>query len=261
MSVRSRLEDAKHLYEVGRFDGALLSVLVAVAATSRKRRPMPEQDRVAFESFLREEMLVVTGGAVESYHVRFRGKMVRMEELLYRFVRNQLAHEGKLPTDVRFERSKDVGSLLTNVTEDSITLSESWMDGLSKCVQFAPENHNEFPGIADTPVDVLKWLMFGKRREGANVEQYWERRVEFATTQIGRPSEPRDQGASIPAGRPRTLEEIRRDYPSAYDKWSKKDDELLAQGFRRGNNPADIAALLGRQPGAIRSRLSKLGLV
>src|SRR5262245_31631524 len=37
--VHARLEDAKVLYEAGRIDGALLTTLVAVAATSKKRYP------------------------------------------------------------------------------------------------------------------------------------------------------------------------------------------------------------------------------
>lgn len=74
-------------------------------------------------------------------------------------------------------------------------------------------------------------------------------------------SERDDRRASIPARRRRTVEEIRRDYPNAYAKWSEKDDELLAQEFHRGKKPSVVAVLLGRQPSAIRSRLRKLGLV
>lgn len=37
MSLFARLDDAQVLYEQGRLHGALLSLLVAIAATSRKR--------------------------------------------------------------------------------------------------------------------------------------------------------------------------------------------------------------------------------
>lgn len=179
MSIRKRLEDAQFLFANERFDGALLSVLVGIAATSRKRRPVPTKDRVAFESFLGEEMIVVTGGGVANYNVMFREEMMPLQKLLYKFVRNELAHEGKLPKDVKFVDGEP-GRVSLEVQPEAITLSKSWMEGLMKCVQFAPENGDEFPEFAETPDDVLRWLMFGKRRDSDQAQAYWRKRAEFA---------------------------------------------------------------------------------
>ena len=56
------------------------------------------------------------------------------------------------------------------------------------------------------------------------------------------------------------LEEIQQLHPRAYEKWADEEDAHLIQLFRSGKTPKEIAETLQRQPGAIHSRLSKLGL-
>jgi len=53
---------------------------------------------------------------------------------------------------------------------------------------------------------------------------------------------------------------IRRDYPRAYQKWTPEEEAELKALTVRGNSIKELAAALHRQPGAIRSRLGKLGL-
>ena len=60
------------------------------------------------------------------------------------------------------------------------------MNGLIKAVQFAPENATEFPETADMPDDVIKWMLFDRRREGSHVPEYWEARQKFASAFIER---------------------------------------------------------------------------
>ncbi len=55
-----------------------------------------------------------------------------------------------------------------------------------------------------------------------------------------------------------TFDVIRKDFPKAYEKWSEKDDELLEQNHLSGMNIKELAKLLQRKPGAIRSRLKKM---
>lgn len=54
---------------------------------------------------------------------------------------------------------------------------------------------------------------------------------------------------------------LREQYPNAYRPWQTQEDDLLTISWRRGEKTINLAELLGRQPGAIRSRLRKLGLV
>ena len=57
-----------------------------------------------------------------------------------------------------------------------------------------------------------------------------------------------------------SVEGIRHDHPKAYEKWDAAQDAQLRQLFQEGKSVADIAAMMKRQPGAIASRLAKLGL-
>jgi hypothetical protein len=56
------------------------------------------------------------------------------------------------------------------------------------------------------------------------------------------------------------VEEIRRTHPRAYAPWEAGDDARLEERFCERATIEDLAREFGRQPGAIRSRLRKLGL-
>lgn len=56
-------------------------------------------------------------------------------------------------------------------------------------------------------------------------------------------------------------DEIKRQYKKAYEKWEPEEDRALKRGFKDGVSINRLAATFQRQPGAIRSRLTKLGLL
>src|SRR4051794_17852190 len=102
MSIADRVDDARLLYRNGRGDGALLSLLVAVAATSRRRFPRPargrrghpqqptDTDGGAFEAFLAAELPKTT--RINNFTIHFRGQQRRLESILYEFMRCELTH-------------------------------------------------------------------------------------------------------------------------------------------------------------------------
>ena len=55
------------------------------------------------------------------------------------------------------------------------------------------------------------------------------------------------------------LDEIRRSYPRAYEPWTNDEEQDLERLYNAGRDVEEIAAALGRQPGAIRSRLNRIG--
>ncbi len=57
------------------------------------------------------------------------------------------------------------------------------------------------------------------------------------------------------------FDEIRKHHPRAYEKWTKDEEEKLSELYNDGKNTKEISKYLERQPGAIKSRLQKLGLV
>lgn len=56
------------------------------------------------------------------------------------------------------------------------------------------------------------------------------------------------------------LEEIKASFPNAYEKWTEFDEALLRRQLANGASITTLSRLLHRQPGAIRSRIRKLGL-
>jgi hypothetical protein len=55
------------------------------------------------------------------------------------------------------------------------------------------------------------------------------------------------------------LEAIRTEHPAAYVRWTPEEEQRLLAEYDRGRTVNELAELLGRQPGGIRSRLHRLG--
>ena len=75
--------------------------------------------------------------------------------------------------------------------------------------------------------------------------------VSAAPAQESSPSQPKTYDVAA----------IRKEHSQAYAPWSEQDDEYLRSRFLEGATLEDLVSEFGRQPGGIRSRLRKLGLV
>jgi ATP-dependent DNA helicase RecQ len=53
--------------------------------------------------------------------------------------------------------------------------------------------------------------------------------------------------------------DIQKKHLTAYQKWTKEEEQKLISGYNNGRTIKELSELLGRQPGGIRSRLKKLG--
>jgi hypothetical protein len=86
-------------------------------------------------------------------------------------------------------------------------------------------------------------------------------RVQEAVASRGGQINPQS-GSGLNADRPKTQnEKIRQKYPRAYVKWSQDEDENLKKEYASCQQIGELAQRFQRQPGAIRSRLQKLGLI
>ena len=116
VGVQARVEDAGMLADNGRYEGAMLLLLIAVAATSRKRYPRgmlskkyPKKkmsDGEAFTTFLKDEMRRLV--KEHDDFIVYDGEKKPVEEFLYKYLRNQLVHEGRTPIDLYPMRNGDV---------------------------------------------------------------------------------------------------------------------------------------------------------
>jgi len=74
-------------------------------------------------------------------------------------------------------------------------------------------------------------------------------------------SAPGREKSGLVSGQAYSVSTLRQRYPNAYRPWQTPEDDLLTTSWRSGKSTKAMAELLGRQPGAIRSRLRKLELV
>jgi len=183
MSIRDRCDDAAVLWEQKRYEGALLSLLVGIAATSRKRYPQETGlgDRVAFTKFLKEEILVLTQGGAENISIHlpqanpkyYPTKTVPLEDIFYTYIRCTMAHEGGLPKYIQFTGGPSSGFQI-DTNNDTLKMSRSFIEHLNRVIIYAPENFDEFDEVSVMPDDVVSWVLFGKRRE--NYDGYMKMR-------------------------------------------------------------------------------------
>lgn len=147
MSLKNRIEEAKILWNAGRKEGAFILVLIAVAATSRKRYPKPILDSEAFKQFILDEMGTITGGPDKNVAFPFMGNdKTPLEDILYYHLRCQLVHEGAMPESIVFTQPKIEKGKRYNVLKltDPLGFPEGWVPNLVKAVVEAPENSNLF---------------------------------------------------------------------------------------------------------------------
>lgn len=151
MSIRARIEDAQVLYRNGRYEGALLLVLVAVAATARKRYPKTtckkdpqNKDNYVFRKFLSEEMPKLAPGWSEDHPlaIQFQGAQLLLPKILYKWIRCELIHEGKLPLFIKIKSGE--GLEVTVLNNQEITFTKGLILYLTKVVIEAPENNELF---------------------------------------------------------------------------------------------------------------------
>ena len=57
------------------------------------------------------------------------------------------------------------------------------------------------------------------------------------------------------------LDRIKRQFPKAYEQWTPDEDEKLKKQYAVGLSIPELAAFFQRQKSAIRSRLTKLGVL
>jgi hypothetical protein len=143
MSIRSRLEDATILYSAGRREGAFVQVLIAAAATSRKRYKQAEwDDAESFKNFIYDELGVITNGLKYNVAFPFQGRNTPLEDIFYHHLRCQLVHEGSMPESISFTeaRKEDGKEYIVLKLENPLGFPIAWAETLATAIWLAPEN-------------------------------------------------------------------------------------------------------------------------
>ena len=146
MSAKNLIEDAQVLWELERKGSAFALILIAFAATARLRYPKPEPDNKSFKKFIRDELPTILRTADTAVSLPFKGKLLPIEDILYKELRCQLIHEGKLPDSIVFTPKtvqRGVACDMITIT-DPIGMPESWVLNMIRVVVDAPENASLF---------------------------------------------------------------------------------------------------------------------
>lgn len=145
MSIENRIAKAERDLAERDYENALLQVLVAVAATARKRYPN-ETDRNAFESFLKDDFgrkiqpnISIRGGYIK---VAFVDRTETLEHILYKFVRCNLMHEAGIPPEITF---LPIDGFHLAPRGTTLEIGYGVIEILIRIVKEAPENATLFP--------------------------------------------------------------------------------------------------------------------
>ncbi|WP_158891957.1 MULTISPECIES: hypothetical protein [unclassified Pseudomonas] len=154
MTIPTLVEDAKFLIENDRHLAALSLLLLAVAGSSRRKYPDRKNvgDGQAFKWFLGGMIrkLLLNDENLDAHErigisVEVDGKQLPMEDVLYKYYRCALVHEGQLSAEVAIVPSRG-GDLRAGVIGGSISLGPvfeidyRWIGVLTACVVQAPCN-------------------------------------------------------------------------------------------------------------------------
>lgn len=135
------MDDAVLLWEQNRREGAFLSILIAVAASARKRYPNRSavNDGDAFRLFLEASRSVRIA-------VEYRSVLWPVEKIFYTWFRCELVHEGGLPVDIEFmpEQAGILSVRAGGAPEYILKVSDGWFWHLARAVIFSPENEEVF---------------------------------------------------------------------------------------------------------------------
>ena len=126
--IAERVEDARLLWQAGRWEGALLCVLVAVAARARLAYPpgVRLSERASFESY-------VTQCFPWRLSTEYRGRLETIEHVFYKWLRCQLVHEAVLPVDLDFFEYDGLSLRAGGAPEFRLLLSTGWFEALAAC--------------------------------------------------------------------------------------------------------------------------------
>jgi hypothetical protein len=136
---------------------------------------------------LGEEVRVITAGSVINYFVRcpradvkkYPDEMMPLQDVLYTFVRCQLAHEAEIADNVQFLQDDAIS---VAGEKDRLVFGGGMLKRLLIVPEYAPENADEFPLVAHMPMDVVGWMLFGQRR-GSHAD-YLEQRERRLTVHL-----------------------------------------------------------------------------
>jgi hypothetical protein len=150
MGIKQRIVDAEHLWNAGQKEGAWIQVMIATAATARKRYPRPMSDNKAFKQYIRDISFTILSGLPKPPNLKNAEVVIKFgtrpfEDVLYKDYRCAWIHEGGLDS-VGLSEFKIVDGQIVDslVVGDNTQLPSTWIINLIQAIRLSPENLEEF---------------------------------------------------------------------------------------------------------------------
>ncbi|SDP33359.1 hypothetical protein SAMN05428975_1187 [Mucilaginibacter sp. OK268] len=148
MNIKQLITDAEFLYLHQHYYGALALSMVVIGASSRKTYPSGTasiatppgrmNDKEAFQTFLTDNWK----GLKPKLEVD--GKGYSMAEILYKFYRCNIVHEGALPPEFSFTDQGDESLTITTGGGSPFTINKVWIKALLHTAKSADCNRADF---------------------------------------------------------------------------------------------------------------------
>ncbi|WP_375243486.1 hypothetical protein [Sphingomonas parapaucimobilis] len=144
--IRKQYDRAIGVRDFGETEAAVQLALIALAAAARIRYPKPTSDRMAFTSYICDEIPGWNGSFI------FREEPTDLPTILYKFVRCEYVHEAGLPVDINFTDRQDTTMVIGG---GAIELGRGWLDRMLYAISHDRALYPVFSDLVAPPVPIL----------------------------------------------------------------------------------------------------------
>ncbi len=135
--VSRRIQQCIERLHVNDHEGALVNLVPAIDKTAKKRRP---KDGVGkrIKSFLKDEEVLITSVGMGNIFKDCKFGKYSLEEVLYKFGRTCISHEGELDHRLNFNSTGQI-----QIADENWNLPVGYVVAMTLAVIIAPENKGE----------------------------------------------------------------------------------------------------------------------
>jgi hypothetical protein len=126
-------------------------------------------------------------------------------------------------------------------------------------------------GVTRERIRQLEIKILRKYKSPKGKRQFLSELTRITSILIGEPANPPLPGQALAAASPSAsdhkssfqehVEQVRQKHPRAYEKWEASEEDQLVLLFEQGKSINELAELISRNPGAVQTRLRRLGLI
>jgi len=135
--ISRRVQQCIERLQVNDYEGSLVNLFPAIDKTAKKRRPREGVGK-RIKSFLKDEEVLITAVGIGAIFKDCKFGRYAPEDLLYKFGRTSISHEGELDHRLTFNNSGRI-----EIADEKWSLPIGYVTAMALAVIVAPENIGE----------------------------------------------------------------------------------------------------------------------